>query len=354
MARFLRKPHQKIGAAPGSLLFVGDQKVDKVAVDAISFNADDLIEEKTVEVASLIEFPREGMVSWINLTGLHEPLLIKEAGDIFGMHLLVPEDILNTNQRPKFEDYGENLFMVVKMLHFDKDQEKIEAEQVSMVVLRNILLTFQEENGDVFDPVRDRLIRPTTKIRHRGSDYLAFALLDAIVDQYISIIEIFGERIESLEDELLKFPKSEHLERIHQYKSEINFLRKTIRPVRILVSQFSKSESALIETNTIPFLKDLEDHIIQCTEAIEVYREMLNDQLMIYDSGMNKRLNDILRVLTIFSVIFIPLTFIAGIYGTNFEYFPELHYKYAYPVFWGTLILIATGMIYFFKRRRWL
>jgi len=354
MARFLKKHGAKYGTAPGSLIFVGDQRVEKTEVEAIIFNPDNLQEFKAQEVAQLASIHIPNYVSWINIVGLHGVEVVKQMGEYLNLHNLIQEDILNTNQRPKFEEHDEHIYIVLKVLHYNKQKEMLETEQLSLVICKDTLISFQEIEEDVFGPIRERLVRPTTKIRHRNSDYLAFALLDAIVDHYIFIIEQFGEKIESLENELLEQPKNSHLQQINEYKKEINFLRKTVRPVRELASDFSKSESELIDDQTFPFIKDLQDHVIQATEAIEVYREMLNDQLDIYNSGLSNKLNEIIRVLTVFSVVFIPLTFLAGIYGTNFEHLPELKFRYAYPVFWVALILIAFGMITFFKKRKWL
>lgn len=354
MARFLKKHNEKYGTAPGSLIFVGNKRVDQVAFEAILFNPDEIKELKDLHLGEIASVYQPNYVNWFNIVGLHDIEVVKQIGEYFKLHNLVQEDILNTNQRPKFEEHHDHIYIVLKVLHFNKEEEIIETEQLSLIICQNTLISFQEIEEDVFQPIRERLIRPTTKIRHRNSDYLAFALLDAIVDHYIFIIEQFGERIEALENELLEDPQDDHLQQIHGYKKEINFLRKTIRPVRELVSNFSKSDADLIDDQTLPFIKDLEDHVTQATEAIEIYREMLNDQLDIYNSGLGNKLNEIMRVLTIFSVVFIPLTFLAGIYGTNFEYLPELKFKYAYPIFWAALVLVAMGMIFFFRKRKWL
>nr|WP_299342701.1 magnesium/cobalt transporter CorA [Allomuricauda sp.] len=353
MARFLLKRNEKLGTAPGSLVFVGQKKVEEVELEILSYSPGEITEKTSKKAKDLSRLISPDHISWINHVGLHDIKSVQEMGELLGLHPLQLEDILNTAQRPKFEESDTDFFIQIKMLHM-KDDQRLYTEQLSIVVQRNVLISFQEIPQDVFDPLRERIVRPTTKIRHRNSDYLAFAMLDAIVEQYVFIIEKFGERIELLEDQLLQKPEKLHLEQINLYKREINFLRKTIRPTRELISQFKRSESPLIQEETLPYLKDLEEQIILATEAIELYRDMLNDQLNIYNSSLNNRLNDILRVLTIFSVVFIPLTFLAGIYGTNFEYLPELHYKYAYPIFWAVLIFVALGMVWYFKRKKWL
>ncbi len=346
---------KKIGAAPGALIFVGTAKVEQPYADVMLYDAEHCETHKNVALEKLPELiEQEGKTCWVNVVGLHEPKFIQQIGDIFGVHILVQEDILNTEHRPKYEEVEQHIFFVLKMLRYQREDQNVEAEQLSMILGDNYLITFQEGTDDVFDTVRQRLINPTTKIRHRKSDYLAFALLDAIIDQYIEIIGVIGEPIDDLEDKLLEEVKNEHLEQINTFRRELNSLRKIIRPLREISSQYYKSTSELIEERTRPFLKDLEDHITQIIDSTESYREMLKDQLDLYQTKLNNRLNDIIRVLTVFSVVFIPLTFLAGIYGTNFNYLPELQYRYSYPIFWGVMIAIALFMITYFKRKRWL
>lgn len=354
MARFLKDPSEKVGMAPGSLVFVGERKLEDTKIEVIEFNSERIDIHKDQRPNDLKGFKESSEISWINVAGVHNIEAIKQIGIDFSLHPLLLEDIVNTGQRPKCEEFDEQLFLVLKMLRLNPQSELIISEQLSLIVGEKYLITFQEESKDVFKSIRDRLLRPSTKIRHRKSDYLAYALMDAVVDHYILIIEQFGERVEKLEQELITHAKPEHLEKIYSYKREINFLRKTVRPVRDLVIEYKNAESNLVEDQTISYIKDLEDHIIHASEAIETYQVMLNDQLNLYQSIINSRLNDILRVLTIFSVIFIPLTFLAGIYGTNFKYLPELEYRLAYPIFWGSLLLIAGVMMIYFRRKKWL
>ena len=353
MARYFRKLNKKRGAAPGALVFVGVEKTKVQTISTISYTNDYYDKIENTDVESLKAIHSSTNMTWINVVGVSDAEQIQKIGDSFGLHILTQEDIMNTAQRPKYEEYDNHLFIVVKMLSLNSNNI-IESEQVSIIVGPNFLITFQEAKEDVFSPVRERISRPSAKIRSRGSDYLAFALLDVIVDEYIIIIETFGSKIELLENELLEKPTSSHIEQINLYKREINFLRKTVRPLRELIFQYIKSDTDLKNLQTLPFLKDLEDHATQASEAVEIYREMLNDQLDIYNSALNHKLNEIMRVLTLFSVVFIPLTFIAGIYGTNFKYFPELEFQYAYPTFWIVLLVVAAGMIYYFKRKNWL
>ncbi|MCZ4408327.1 magnesium/cobalt transporter CorA [Cryomorphaceae bacterium 1068] len=354
MARFLKHEAKKIGTAPGSLIFVGNKRSDVVSIHAIRYNAESyesFPDAKLEEIGGIVQ---EGSLTWIDVFGLHDPDVIQAFGDKFNMHPLLQEDVLNTEQRPKYEEYSEHNTFILKMLSVDRDHSAVLTEQVSIVAGKNYLLCFQEVKGDVFESIRQRILNQTTKIRERDSDYLAFAMLDAIVDNYIVSIEYFGNEIENLEAEMLVRIEPEILPRINTYKREISSLRRIVRPVLEIVFQYEKSESPHLDSKTIPFIKDLQDHVVQATEAIEIYKELLNDELSFYHTSMSNRLNDTMRVLTVFSVIFIPLSFLSGVYGTNFKYFPELEYKYSYPIFWTLLISIACLMLYFFYRKKWL
>ncbi len=354
MARFLKKKNASIGQAPGSLIFIGTQKLDQPLVRVIDYDKSSLQEMDISDLGQSVKFKETPTVTWLNIYGLHDTEFIKQIGSIFGLHPLILEDILNTGQRPKMEEYDEHLFFVLKMLRFDKEKEVIISEQLSMILGEKFLITFQEQPGDVFEPVRERIRKQKGRIRGTGIDYLAYALLDTIVDNYMVIVERIGGKIEDIEDEILADPTLEVLEKINNYKREMNYLRKSIRPAREFILQLAKLDSELISEQTTPFLKDLQDLIIQTTEVIDTYREMLSDHLNIYNTGISNKLNEIMKILTIFAAIFIPLTFIAGIYGTNFEYLPELRFKYSYYVFWGVMILVAAIMLRFFKRKGWL
>ncbi len=354
MARFLKKETEKVGTAPGSLIFVGTKKSEEVTIDLIQYTVESVNQQENVEAKDVMNFISPDASTWINVSGLHEIEIIAALGELFEIHPLIQEDILNTAQRPKFDQYDDQIAIFLKMLRPNSTTKLIEGEQISMVIGKNYLISFQEVKGDVFNNIRERIVHATTKIRQRGPDYLAFALLDAIVDNYIISIEQLGAEIEEVVDAMLRTESKGLLRRINHYRQEINAFRRTIRPVIEISNLFEKSESSLVAKKTIPFIKDLEDNIMHATEAIEIYKELLNDELGIYHMTISAKLNDILRVLTIFSVIFIPLTFVAGIYGTNFKYFPELDYRYAYPIFWGVMIFIASAMVYYFRRKKWL
>lgn len=354
MARFLKDRSKKLGMAPGTPVFIGEQKVARTSINLIDYTNKLIVEEDFEDAEQLVGLNITPSFSWINITGVHDSKIIKRIGEQFNLHNLLIEDAMNTGQRPSFTDYEDYFFVALKMLKYDKVNDIVASEQLSIAVGKNFLLTFQEEEGDLFDPIRERLRKEGAKIRERGLDYLSYVLLDTVIDQYIHIVERFGDKIEDLEGKILGKSSINVLQQITDYKREMSYLRKVVRPAREAIIQLSKSDSNLIQRKTRPFLKDLEGLTNLATDAIETYSDILSDQLNIYQSSVSNRLNDVMKVLTIFSVIFIPLTFIAGIYGTNFKYLPELEYRYAYPIFWGVLIIIALGMLYYFRKKKWI
>jgi len=354
MARFLKKKAATIGQVPGALVFVGEQRVEEVSIRVIDYDQNQLSEKELQDISEGLAYKNSSTVSWININGVHDLKLINEIGKGFGLHALVLEDIVNTGQRPRMEEYDNYMFFALKMMSYESADGKIHSEQLTMVLGETFLLTFQEQPGDVFEPVRERIRKQKGRIRKVGIDYLAYALLDSVIDNYLFIIERLGEEIEEIETEILDNPTQEVLSRINAYKREMNYLRKTIRPAREFILQLSRVDSDQIQPETVPFFKDLLDLANQAVDAIDSYREMLSDHLNIYDSRISNRLNEIMKVLTIFSAIFIPLTFIAGIYGTNFENLPELHYHYSYFIMWGVMVVVALFMLRFFRRKDWL
>ncbi|MFN2257397.1 MAG: magnesium/cobalt transporter CorA [Desulfuromonadaceae bacterium] len=354
MARFLKKKEASLGLPPGAAVFIGEQKVSETRIKSMRYSPTELEESEVDLTAPASTAPPEEGVEWTDITGLHDPERVKSICTRFNLHPLTIEDILHTGQRPKMEEFDHYLYFVLKMLHYDQENKVIRSEQLSIILGDSFVLTFQEQPGDTFAPVRERIRKKRGRIRNSGSDYLAYALLDTVVDNYIASIERLGEEIEDLENEIITDPEREVLEKINLYKREINYLRKTSRPAREFILQLSRLDNDLVRESSRPFVKDLLDLSTQSVEIIETYRDVLSDYLDIYNTGVNNRLNDIMRVLTIFSAIFIPLTFIAGIYGTNFEYLPELHYRYSYFIFWGVLLVIAAVMLRFFRKRNWL
>ena len=299
-------------------------------------------------------FKEKPTVTWINVDGLHEVDIIEKTGAYFGIHPLVLEDILHTGQRPKTEDFGDYIFTVVKMLFYDVQKEEIVAEQMSMILGPRYVISFQETQGDVFDPNRERIRNGKGRIRKAGADYLAYVLIDAIVDQYFVILENLEERIESLEEELITNPIPETLQMIHKLKGLMIFLRKSVWPLRELVNSLERGESSLIAESTGIYLRDVYDHTIEVIETIETFRDMVSGMLDIYLSSVSNRMNEVMKVLTIIATIFIPLTFIVGIYGMNFKYMPELEWHIGYPVALAVMLLIEAFLLLYFRRKKWL
>lgn len=354
MAKLLRKESKKFGSAPGSLIFVGTQKIENVVIDVIKYDQNSYEFFENIPVNSASEYLSDKSVAWYNITGLHDVSIIQSIGEIFNIHPLILEDILNTDQLSKFDNHGDRIAFFLKMLNLNSETNLVDSEQVTIIIGPNFLLSFQETLGDVFDNIRNRIINASTKIRQRSPDYLAFALMDAIVDNYVITFENLGNNIENLVEAMIKTRDKRLLNQVNVYRRDINSYRRTIRSVLELAIQFEKTDSPLLNKKTIPFIRDLQDHIKHAKEDIEIYQELLNDELHIFHMNMGARLNDILRILTIFSVIFIPLTFIAGVYGTNFEHMPEYGYRYAYPLFWLLLIIISIVMLIYFKTKKWL
>jgi magnesium transporter len=354
MARFIKNKNVAMGNIPGEPVFIGTKKMEKPDIHVIEYNNTDLNEYDIDPAAITTLVLNKKNITWINVNGLHDIDVLKALADMFSIHPLTLEDIVNTGQRSKIEEYDEHIYIVTKMMRIDKTDQQVHSEQLSVILGENFVITFQERPGDVFNPVRHRIRNHKGRIKDLGSDYLTYSLLDCVVDHYTMIIEHYGEEIEDLENDIRDNPDRSLLEKINNYKREMNYLRKSIRPTREGITALSRLETDLISEEIQPFIKDLLDSVTQSLEITDTYREMLSDHLDIYNSGINNRLNEIMKVLTIFSAIFIPLTFIAGIYGTNFDFLPELHFKYSYPIFWGVLMLIAAIMLRFFKKRKWL
>jgi magnesium transporter len=354
MARFLKSSESIAGKAPDDLVFVGNQKLENSIIRVIDYNSERIEEIEAGTSEECRRFINTDTITWISVYGLHDLHLIQEIGKDFGIHPLALEDITNTGQRPKFEEYDNMIYLVLKLLIFDQESEIVRSDQLSVVFGENFLISFHEKPIDLFFPLRERIRKHKGRIRKSGPDYLAYALLDVVVDNYMLAIEGIGSRIEDIEDAVLENPNQEVLNQITRYKREVNYLRKTIRPARELIVHLSKNDSELIQEHTLPFWKDLLGLTTQATEVLDSYREMLSDHLNIYNTSTSNKLNEIMKVLTIFAAIFIPLTFIAGIYGTNFEYLPELQFKYSYFIFWGIMISVAGIMVRFFKKKGWM
>ncbi len=298
-------------------------------------------------------------ITWVNIDGLGDVEMLKKLGQHYGLHPLALEDVLHTGQRPKCEEYDDHYFIVLQMVYRDKDAELI-FEQMSLFVGKNFVITIQETRGDVFNPVRVRLSRAMGNLRKSGSDYLAYALIDAVVDHYFPVLESIGDLLESMEDEVLEHPTQEFVKRLHECKRTLVHLRRGAWPQREILSALQRDETGVVKNETRPFLRDCYDHSIQIMDIVENYRELTSSIMDIYLSAVSQRTNDVMRVLTVLSSVFMPLTFLAGIYGMNFDHeasswnMPELHQKYGYPIFVGISLVIAITMVIIFKRKKWL
>ncbi len=354
MARFIKKQKKEIGLSPDDLLFRGTPKMDTVFLRVIDFDATTLEESAVKKVEEVLRFEKKDTVTWFNIDGLHNTAIIDEIGKEFRFDSIIMADVLNVHSRPRVQEYSNCIFISIKMVRHDDTTGSISVENLSLIITKSILISFQEQKGDVFEPIRERIRQHKKRIRHSGTDYLAFALLDIVVDNYIYILSILGDKIEDLEDKLLLDPNQSVIDEINTYKRELNFLRKNINPAREMILALTKIESEFIEDSTYMHFKELLDNINHATETSDSYREILSDQLNIYHTTISSKLNDIMKFLTVFSVIFIPLTFIAGIYGTNFDNLPEIHYAYSYYIMWGVIITVAIGMLIYFKKKRWL
>ncbi len=354
MARFLKDRIKTKGQAPGTLVFIGNRKMDAPLIQVIEYNSEYLEEKECSTIEDAYKNIKPSCVTWINVYGLHDLELIRKIGEVFSIPLLILEDIVNTDQRPKYEEAENHDIFFLKMLRQEEKDSRVHAEQISIILGENYLLTLQEKRGDVFTPVRERIRKNKGTLRLRGNDYLAYALMDTIVDNYTYLIERIGGQVEDLEDRLFSRKDSTIVEEIYAYKTELNYLRKSVRPVKELMLSLLKTENSFFKESNSHYLNDLYDLVTQSTDAIELYNNLVADQLNIYNTNASNRLNEVMKVLTIFASIFIPLTFIAGVYGMNFKYIPELEYQYSYPIFWGVVIATIIILFIFFKRRKWL
>lgn len=354
MARFVKKDKHEIGLSPDDFVFRGKQKSESVILRIIDFDADKLEENALNTVKDVLEYQKKPSVTWFNVDGLHNNAIMEEISKGFKFDRLVIAEVMDIYARPRVQEHDNCILLSLKMLQLEEQTDIITVENLSLIITESVLISFQERKGDVFEPVRERIRHQKKRIRNGGTDYLAFALLDIVVDNYIYIIGILGEKIETLEETLLLEPRKSVIDEIYTYKRELNFLRKNIKPAKEMILGLSKIESELIDESTHIHFKELLENINQASDSTDTYREILSDQLNIYHTTISNKLNDIMKFLTIFSVIFIPLTFIAGIYGTNFDVLPELHFEYSYFIMLGIMFTIVIGMLIYFRRRRWL
>jgi len=344
----------QIGLAPGALVHVGEKKVEKVVIRVLAYNSEKLIERQLEKVEECLEFKDQPDLNlWIDVDGLDRVDIIGKLGGYFNIHPLTLEDILNTRQRPKTEDYDSYIYSVLKMILLDTKTKEITIDQVSIIIGPNYVLSFQERDGKIFDQVRERFENPASRLRKSGVDYLAYGLIDAVIDNYFLILEHFGDKIEYLEEGLVLYPRPETLKTIQKYKRDMITLRKSIWPLRELINGLQRVESDLIKGTTRVYLRDVYDHTIQVIDTVEDFRDILSSMVDIYLSSISFRMNEVMEVLTVIATIFIPLTFISGVYGMNFKYMPELNWRWGYPAVMFAMILLAVSMFIYFKKRKW-
>jgi magnesium transporter len=354
MGRLVGRSAKSPGSVPGTLNFTGEKKVENVRIRLIDYDADSIDERELSDIRESFPLADDPPVTWVNVDGLQDAALAEAVADRFGVNRLALEDVLTPTQRPKAEEYDDHFLVIVRMLRFDEDTETIDSEQLSLIVGRTWLFSFQERVGDVFDPVRERLRQSKGRIRSRGTDYLAYTLIDATVDHYFRVLEQVGDRIEELEETVLTEPSLEVMHRIHHLRREMLILRRSVWPLREALGRLYRGEIPNVTEETQMFLRDVYDHTVQVIDTTETLREVLTGTMDLYLSGVSNRMNEVMKVLTVIATIFIPLSFFAGLYGMNFDYMPELHLHWAYPTLLIAMAVLAFGMIFTFWRKGWL
>jgi len=345
---------RKAGLSPGSMVHVGEKYSGDIRIGLMSYSSDFFHASEHNRIEDCYNYLDSDRLTWINIDGLHDTGIIEKIGIKLQIHSLILEDILNTYQRPKIEFFKDHAVIILKMISYNEDKGEIESEQISIIAGHGYIISFQERQGDVFDPLRERLKKGKGMLRSLGSEYLVYSLLDSIIDNYFIVLEKIGESIEGLEEDLMTYPDSATLNRIYKLKREALFLRKFVWPVREIIRKSDKMESLIFTEDTKRYFSDLYDHTIQVIDTVETYRDMISGMLDLYLSSVSHRMNEIMKVLTIIATIFIPLTFIAGVYGMNFEFMPELKWPFGYFGVLGLMMVTALIMVIFFKSKKWL
>jgi magnesium transporter len=342
------------GLPPGTVVYVGKQKTEKNRIRTIFYDETNFEEEENKKIEETYSATKKQGITWINVDGLQKVDVIEKIGKHLNLHPLTLEDIANTEQRPKMEDFEHYIYIVLRMLRYDNQGKEILSEQVSLILGQNLVLSFQETEGDVFDSIRERLRSDKGRIRKLGADYLVYALIDAVVDNYFAVLEKMGDEIEDIEDEVIATPEPSTAQAVHNLKRQSISLRKYVWPLREVISSLERCESGLISKTTSVYLRDVYDHTIQVIDSIETFRDTLSGILDIYLSSVSNRMNEVMKVLTVIATIFIPLTFVAGIYGMNFEFMPELKSALGYPLILSAMATIAVAMLVYFKKKKWI
>lgn len=354
MPKLIKERSKKAGLPPGTLVHIGEQKSKEILITVVDYDNKGYFEKITVSADEVCSMEQKTEIRWINVDGIHRVEVMEKLGNYYGLHPLVLEDILNTDQRPKIEDYGDYIYIVARLIYYDEKTNHVTTEQVSIILGKNFVITFQENNDNIFFTLKERIRKGSSKIGKMGTDYLVYALLDFIVDSYFVVIEKLGDKIEYTEDNMVLKPGPIMLQSIHDLKREMLYLHKAIWPLREVIGALERRESYLIQESTVLYLRDVYDHTIQLMDSIETYRDMLSGMLDIYLSSVSLKMNEVMKVLTIFSTIFMPLTFLAGVYGMNFKYMPELEWPLSYPLLMLGMAITAVLMILFFKKKKWI
>lgn len=354
MSRLMKRRSAKTGLSPGALVYVGDRKSHGTRIAVIDYDGESVSERDLPDVGECLPFKESRTVTWINVDEIGDPGLVDRFGQVLGFHPLMLEDILNTDQRAKVEDHGEYIYVVLKMLDWDDRRQEIVSEQLSLVLGQHYVITFQERAGDFFDPLRKRIRDGVGRHRRQGADYLAYSLLDIVIDRYFLVLEKLGDRVEAIDDAILGRRSADSLRQIHQLKRDMLFVRKSVWPVKEVVASLRHLDSPLIARQTAPYLRDIQDHIVQVVEGIDTYQNLLSDILATYLTTIGNRTNAVMKVLAVFSAVFMPLTFITGVFGMNFRNMPPLEWEWGFAGTLGIMLLIGVTLAVFFIRKRWI
>ncbi|TFG92120.1 MAG: magnesium/cobalt transporter CorA [Syntrophobacterales bacterium] len=353
MPRIVKKRSVKAGLPPGSLVYVGDKGAGKAKISVVEYKENMVREASISDLTECFSCSDVSTVTWIDVNSVHQVELVAKLGECFNLHPLVVEDILNTDQRPKLEDFGEYLYIVFRAFSCNGGHCPMETEQISLILGTNFVISFQEKESLLFDKILDRIRTGKGRTVKSGADYLAYSLIDTVVDNYFIVLEHLGERMEALEDALVANPASQTLREINLLKRDLISIRRSVWPLREVLNNMQREGSTLITESTRIYLRDVYDHTIHAIDTLETFRDMISGMLDIYLSSASNRLNEVMKVLTIIATIFIPLTFIVGLYGMNFRYMPELRWRWGYPAILLIMAIISACMVYYFKKKKW-
>jgi magnesium transporter len=350
----VRSRSGKAGLPPGSIVRVGEANATPAVMKVFNYGPDQYTERNIKDLGDLPAPPQDGSITWLDIDGLDDDTMVRTLGERYCLHPLLLEDVLNFDHRPKVEEFQDTLFVVARMLSLDEETGGIEMEQVSFVLSKGMLLSFQERPGDILEPIRERIRRNLGRVRKHGADYLLYALLDVIVDNYFLIVENLGERIQELERKVTVRPGNEDLLTIQEIRSLLITVTRYVTPTRELAGRLNTLPSELIDKGTRRYINDLQDHTVYIADSINTFRDMLTNLENTYHAGVNMRMGQVMKLLTVISTIFIPLTFIVGVYGMNFDHMPELHWRFGYYMVMGVMLSISVIMLLWFRRKRWL